>query len=290
MLSQIVTLEQLHISTGSRSVRGHSWLINHGIVREALQPLRQLKILAISRDSYNPGFPSEALTKDKLQGHIDRYYLDNFPKSVVLSMTAGLSPDHLYEDSDSDAEIQYDYDHNQDQDDKDQESYGLSAEDRHSEDDHDIFQSDKYFDNDESTNEELESVNEAQDDQHKFQPGEDNDSGEFTAETEEISDEDQDSSDNGHQIQEQAILGTAESIIESYDSDGNSDEMHETWEREHAHRMQKHAKRYFESFPQLEHLYIGQLPIKRGLRLDSGRDDCYTWLGRTFGWPYECAN
>ncbi|KAF1816126.1 hypothetical protein P152DRAFT_111348 [Eremomyces bilateralis CBS 781.70] len=66
-LSSLVSLEQLHISSGQQAGWRHDWLIDHDAIRTTLFPLRKLKRLAITRDSYrvNNGATGE---------DIDAYY------------------------------------------------------------------------------------------------------------------------------------------------------------------------------------------------------------------------
>ncbi|KAF2426285.1 hypothetical protein EJ08DRAFT_638100 [Tothia fuscella] len=68
----------------------------------------------------------------------------------------------------------------------------------------------------------------------------------------------------------------------------------EVWEMEHQDRMLTQATKYFADFRKLEWLYFGQLPMiptgksrKARPAAKGGRDDCYTYLNTTFGWPYE---
>ena len=64
MISQIKTLEQLHLSAGCQVGWRFDWLINHEITLNHLSALPLLKKLAFSRDSYDNG----------LGGDCDRYY------------------------------------------------------------------------------------------------------------------------------------------------------------------------------------------------------------------------
>ena len=241
MLGQIATLEQLHISAGCQMGWRHSWLINHRVVRKALQPLQQLKVFAISRDSYNPGLTREAFTDEAFQEYIDCYYSYRLSDSIAddlntsFLLAAGLSPDDHDEDEDSSVEEQGDHDHHQTQSD---ENNGSPVEEHYSHGGHEVLQPDQYEDSDELTDEEPDFFN----------------------------------LDDGDEEAQQ----------------DNQDQENEIWERKHADRMLKHAARYFGSFPQLEHLYIGQLPIDRGLLLASGRNYMSAWLRTTFGWPYDC--
>lgn len=65
-ISQIKTLEQLHLSAGFQAGWRHDWLIDHQVMRTYLHNLPLLKILAFSRDSYSNGFTASC----------ERYYVD----------------------------------------------------------------------------------------------------------------------------------------------------------------------------------------------------------------------
>lgn len=67
-ISQITTLEQLHLSAGFQAGWCHDWLIDHQVMQTHLHKLPLLKKLAFSRDSYSDGF-SESCR---------RYYDDGF--------------------------------------------------------------------------------------------------------------------------------------------------------------------------------------------------------------------
>lgn len=64
-ISQITTLEQLHLSAGFQIGWRHDWLIDHQVMRRYLGRLPLLKRLAFSRDSYSNGF-----------SETNRYYVD----------------------------------------------------------------------------------------------------------------------------------------------------------------------------------------------------------------------
>ena len=65
-ISQITTLEQLHLSAGFQFGWRHDWLINHEVMQKYLRYLPMLKRLAFSRDSYSNG----------LTVSCERYYVD----------------------------------------------------------------------------------------------------------------------------------------------------------------------------------------------------------------------
>jgi hypothetical protein len=71
-LSSLVSLEQLHISSGDQIGWKHNWFIDHDAIRANLFPLRKLKRIAITRDSYriNNGLTGE---------NIDAYYSVRIP-------------------------------------------------------------------------------------------------------------------------------------------------------------------------------------------------------------------
>ncbi|KAJ0422740.1 hypothetical protein BJY00DRAFT_65079 [Aspergillus carlsbadensis] len=51
-LSSLVTLEQLHITSGNNGGWKHDWFVDHDHIRSNLFPLRKLKKLALTRDTY----------------------------------------------------------------------------------------------------------------------------------------------------------------------------------------------------------------------------------------------
>ena len=65
-ISQITTLEQLHLSAGFQIGWRHDWLIDHQVMRTYLRNLPLLKLLAFSRDSYSNGLTASS----------ERYYVD----------------------------------------------------------------------------------------------------------------------------------------------------------------------------------------------------------------------
>lgn len=65
-ISQITTLEQLHLSAGFQIGWRHDWLIDHQIMQRHLCRLPLLKRLAFSRDSYSNGLSATS----------NRYYVD----------------------------------------------------------------------------------------------------------------------------------------------------------------------------------------------------------------------
>ena len=67
-ISQIETLEQLHLSAGYQSGWRHDWLIDHQIMRKYLHNLPMLGKIAFSRDSYSNGFMASC----------ERYYVDGW--------------------------------------------------------------------------------------------------------------------------------------------------------------------------------------------------------------------
>jgi hypothetical protein len=212
MLSRITALEQLHISAGCQIGWRHSWLISHRVLRESLEPLQKLRVLAIGRDSYNPGFTRRTMTKERFQECVDRYYSDKLTRSQVRDLNEFFRREDVDGGDESDIEV-------------DELSVDVDEDDETDQDDNDPT---------------LAQLDGRQ--------------------------SESDSEDGG-------VPGRADSKA--------------LWERQHMSRILVHAAEYFESFPNLEHLYVGQLPIKRGLDVDGDRDDCYTWLQMTFGWPYK---
>ena len=67
-ISQIKTLEQLHLSAGDQYGWRHNWLIDHEVMRKYLHTLPILRKLAFSRDSYSNGFTTSC----------ERYYVDGY--------------------------------------------------------------------------------------------------------------------------------------------------------------------------------------------------------------------
>ncbi|KAL9068589.1 MAG: hypothetical protein Q9157_006462 [Trypethelium eluteriae] len=124
MLSQITSLQKLHISAGQQLGWYHSWLIKHRMVRKTLQPLQQLEILAFSRDSYNPGFTKGILSDEHFQAFVDQYYIARLPKRMVIQLNEG-----LHDEGGLDTEEQSSQDHHEDQFDEYDEDDGSSAED-----------------------------------------------------------------------------------------------------------------------------------------------------------------
>ena len=69
-ISQITTLEQLHLSAGNQFGWRHDWPIDHQVMQRYLRNLPLLKKLAFSRDSYSNG----------LTVSCERYYVDGIRK------------------------------------------------------------------------------------------------------------------------------------------------------------------------------------------------------------------
>lgn len=69
-ISQITTLEQLHLSAGFQVGWRHDWPIDHQVMQRYLRNLPLLKKLAFSRDSYSNG----------LTVSCERYYVDGIRK------------------------------------------------------------------------------------------------------------------------------------------------------------------------------------------------------------------
>ena len=67
-ISQITTLEQLHLSAGDQYGWRHEWLIDHQVMRKYLHKLPMLGKIAFSRDSYSNGFTASC----------ERYYVDGW--------------------------------------------------------------------------------------------------------------------------------------------------------------------------------------------------------------------
>lgn len=65
-ISQITTLEQLHLSAGFQAGWRHDWPVDHQVMQKYLRNLPLLKKLAFSRDSYSNG----------LTVSCERYYVD----------------------------------------------------------------------------------------------------------------------------------------------------------------------------------------------------------------------
>ena len=65
-ITQITTLQQLHLSAGHQLGWRHDWLIDHGTMRRYLRHLPLLKKIAFSRDSYSNGITVTC----------ERYYVD----------------------------------------------------------------------------------------------------------------------------------------------------------------------------------------------------------------------
>ena len=72
-ITQITTLQQLHLSAGSQLGWRHDWLIDHQIMRRYLRDLPLLKKIAFSRDSYSNGITAtcEGYYADGLRGMQD---------------------------------------------------------------------------------------------------------------------------------------------------------------------------------------------------------------------------
>ncbi|KAL9066235.1 MAG: hypothetical protein Q9161_007692 [Pseudevernia consocians] len=82
LISQITTLEQLHLSAGFQAGWRHDWLIDHQVMQRYLRNLPLLKKLAFSRDSYSNGIITNC----------ERYYVDGW-----RSVDDELNPDHARE-------------------------------------------------------------------------------------------------------------------------------------------------------------------------------------------------
>lgn len=67
-ISQITTLEQLHLSAGFQAGWRHDWVIDHQFMQKYLRNLPLLKKLAFSRDSYSNG----------MMVSCERYYVDGW--------------------------------------------------------------------------------------------------------------------------------------------------------------------------------------------------------------------
>ena len=98
-LSSLVSLEQLHISSGDQITWRYNWFINHDAIRANLYPLRKLKRLAITRDSYriNNGATDE---------DIDAYYSFRIPDHDEWRRFMQQSPDENPSDDSSSNDIQ----------------------------------------------------------------------------------------------------------------------------------------------------------------------------------------
>ncbi len=69
-LSALGSVEHLHISAGNQISWRCDWVTNHDSIRTILAPLRKLKTLLITRDTYTRGHPTPA--------NSDYYHMDSF--------------------------------------------------------------------------------------------------------------------------------------------------------------------------------------------------------------------
>ncbi|KAF9776878.1 hypothetical protein IL306_004870 [Fusarium sp. DS 682] len=99
VIGRITSLEQLCLSAGFRFGWRHQWIVNHDKLRRHLGQLKELKKLALFRDTYSPSIPADA----------DRYYTYRFagPKE---EQDAEARPDL---DKDQDTESEYGEDENE---------------------------------------------------------------------------------------------------------------------------------------------------------------------------------
>jgi hypothetical protein len=238
VISNIDSLEQLHLSAGCQFGWKHEWLINHDEMVQDLDRLPNLRRLAFSRDTYAVGI-------DFME--VERYYIDYVLDEDVTHFNAFLQID----DDEPVIDDAGDGEHNG------EDNHGSNDEGGHS-------------------GNEQEGTNSS------------------------------DEEDSGHEAQN-VDTDEQESESNSSDDDTEGDETPghgqsfrvRKWEKEHQGRMLSHGDLYFAQFPKLEWLYIGQIPMvansvpdcktlrKAGLAGKGGRDDCYTFITKTFGWPYD---
>lgn len=74
LLGPIPSLVQLHISAGERYGWEHSWFPDHDVIIDALKNLTRLRMLALSRDTYDPGW-AEGIFTHPVLANPERYAL-----------------------------------------------------------------------------------------------------------------------------------------------------------------------------------------------------------------------
>ncbi|KAL6790178.1 hypothetical protein GGI42DRAFT_347192 [Trichoderma sp. SZMC 28013] len=97
-------------------------------------------------------------------------------------------------------------------------------------------------------------------------------------------------------IDETSSVVDTHDMIENQQNEGEESEAEvQIWERAHRNRMLAQAEAYAAAFPALEWILCGQRPIgfhcdlennishKKAIPLTQNRDECYTFLNRTFG-------
>ncbi|KAI1612358.1 hypothetical protein EDD36DRAFT_464531 [Exophiala viscosa] len=67
-ISQLKSLERLHLSAGERYLWRRTWLVDHHAIRQCVRQLPKLKSLALSRDTYHPDISNTN------GDHYERYY------------------------------------------------------------------------------------------------------------------------------------------------------------------------------------------------------------------------
>ncbi|KAI1619857.1 hypothetical protein EDD37DRAFT_613563 [Exophiala viscosa] len=67
-ISQLKSLERLHLSAGERYLWRKTWLVDHHAIRQCVRQLPKLKSLALSRDTYHPDISNTN------GDHYERYY------------------------------------------------------------------------------------------------------------------------------------------------------------------------------------------------------------------------
>lgn len=89
MVGKLTSLEQLHVSAGTQGGRSYTWYIDHGVMLRALKPLQHLKILAFSRDTYNPGWTPAVLARH--ERYRAGYYFTRYTKQTIRSVNASVA-------------------------------------------------------------------------------------------------------------------------------------------------------------------------------------------------------
>jgi hypothetical protein len=262
-ISNIDSLEQLHLSSGTQSGSIHDWPINHETMRAHLARLPNLKKLAFSRDSYLTG-PDDWLLE---------YYYETYQLNEEIALLSGVPQMNAVQ---ADAPVQPSDPSQLDnlvQPDAAQQA-GTPTSFIDNEDDsgpdHEVAQESELGGN--QTNLEEQSHN-----MHNYNEESDVDASVNENESDDNSwsdyDEDEDDDDEDDDFMGGSLNGRKKK-----------------WEEEHLERMLVYGDQYFAEFPRLEWLYLGQIPmVPMGNRKAKpvgvrGKDDCY--ISKTFGWPY----
>jgi hypothetical protein len=260
-ISNIDSLEQLHLSSGKQSGSRHDWLINHETMRTYLARLPKLKILSFTRDSYSIGlndwlleeyYETYQLNEDiaLLNGFLQTNALGQFNAPIQLNAPA--QPNALVQPNAAPQAYA--------------PAASMDGEDDSGLDDEDVLWG------------ELVGDEEDQQEETVRMHGSDGESDADESDAENESDDEE---------EEEEEVSDADDFM-----NGGLKARKRKWEKEHLDRMLAHGDRYFVEFCSLEWLYLGQIPLiptteRRAKPTGKGtRDSCSTYLSKAFWWPH----